>query len=221
MIVSLSNQLSRKANFATLGITRNSRALMSGQLTRPGLVSINLLSLRAADSDTQSARRHHQLSRGFPAPQRIPFEVNPLAKGVYFAPPFQQAGKKKISTCMSLPKQDQDQSTLTKTSAEKSDRKSKELIKRRSGTEKGSAMREIEDTSLGIGNRVLNVAAPVAVFLTVAVTSPALVLWRGFKWLVTSPVDMRNKVVVITGASSGIGMVSALASTSEKTLSAF
>jgi hypothetical protein len=84
-------------------------------------------------------------------------------------------------------------------------------------------MREIEDTSLGLGNRVLNVAAPVAVFLTVAVTSPVLVLWRGFKRLVTSPVDMRNKVVVITGASSGIGMVSVLASTSdhEKTLSAF
>jgi hypothetical protein len=138
-MVSLSNQLSRKANFATLGITRNSRALMSGQLTRPGLVSIKLLSLRAADSDTQSARRQNHLSRGFPsspASQRIPSEATHLAKGVYFAPPFQQAGKKKISTCMSLLKQDQDQATLTKTSAEKPDRESEELIKCRSGTEK-------------------------------------------------------------------------------------
>ncbi|GAQ90411.1 hypothetical protein KFL_006360030 [Klebsormidium nitens] len=67
-------------------------------------------------------------------------------------------------------------------------------------------MMEVEDTSLGFTNRLLNVVAPVTIFVTVAVTSPVLLVWRGVKQLANRPLDMRDKVVVVTGASSGIGM---------------
>lgn len=99
--------------------------------------------------------------------------------------------------------------TLTKP-RESTNPKDEDRQKSLSGTENRPAMREVEDTSLGFANRLLNVVAPVTIFATVAVTAPVLLVWRGVKKLVNSPLDMRDKVVVVTGASSGIGMVSPL-----------
>ena len=72
-------------------------------------------------------------------------------------------------------------------------------------------MDRFEDPLLIAVNRVLELAAPVAIFLWIVFTYPALATWRFLTWLFTLPWDMRNRVVLVLGASSGIGAVSALA----------
>jgi hypothetical protein len=68
-------------------------------------------------------------------------------------------------------------------------------------------MDRFEDTVLIFVNRVLELAAPIAVLFWLVLTYPALATWRALKWLVTLPWDMRNRVVLVLGASSGIGTV--------------
>lgn len=69
-------------------------------------------------------------------------------------------------------------------------------------------MDRFEDAVLVTINSVLELAAPIAVFLWLVFTFPAVVTWRFLKWLFTLPWDMSNRVVLVLGASSGIGAVS-------------
>ncbi|GAQ81049.1 short chain dehydrogenase reductase [Klebsormidium nitens] len=66
-------------------------------------------------------------------------------------------------------------------------------------------MDRFEDAVLVTVNRVLEFAAPIAVFLWLFFTFPAVATWRFLKWLFTLPWDMNNRVVLVLGASSGIG----------------
>jgi hypothetical protein len=69
------------------------------------------------------------------------------------------------------------------------------------------AMEEYEDTFLVLLNRFLDMLWPFATLFILLITYPPLAVWRVLKWLFTFPLAMQDRVVVVTGASSGIGQV--------------
>jgi hypothetical protein len=70
-----------------------------------------------------------------------------------------------------------------------------------------SLMETVKDTSLVLGNGLLELIWPLIVLSNLLLTYPLLVVWRFLKGLFSFPLDMQDKVVLLTGASSGIGQV--------------
>lgn len=70
-----------------------------------------------------------------------------------------------------------------------------------------SLMETVKDTSLVLGNGLLELIWPLIVLSNLLLTYPLLVVWRLLKGLFRLPLDMQDKVVLLTGASSGIGQV--------------
>ncbi|GAQ81042.1 hypothetical protein KFL_000690210 [Klebsormidium nitens] len=66
-------------------------------------------------------------------------------------------------------------------------------------------MDEYEDTLLVLVNQTLDLMWPLALFFILLLTYPPLAVWRCVRWLFTFPWPMQDRVVLITGASSGIG----------------
>lgn len=66
--------------------------------------------------------------------------------------------------------------------------------------------------AIDLVNMILDVVWPPAAFMLLATLFPAVLFGRFLSWLYNFffPENMHNKVVIITGASSGIGEVSQL-----------